>query len=234
MSGKRLRGPALTLRNIKFALFTICCLSANSPVTAESTDPVRFRVVGDTLYYNSSIPDETTTSTDIAHTDDEMIGAMIMDAPNVTKIWISSTGGSLLPALAIARTIEKFKLDTEVTDVCISACTLVFVAGRHRALGRGALLSFHRPTRIAEGFFKLTKSVKAREGPIDDFEFIADAYKDGIDRGLEIMRLFVRHGIDPRFALKVISTPYDRVWNPTRAELVAGGVLQSGTMGAAK
>lgn len=234
MSGIRIKGPALTIPNIKFAFLTICCLSPNSTAFAESVDLVRFRVLRDTLYYNSSIPDETTSSTNIDYTDAEMIGAMVMDAPDVTKIWISSRGGSLLPALAIARTIEKFKLDTEVTDVCISACTLIFVAGRHRALGRGALLSFHRPILVADGFFNMTKAVRARKGPIDDFDFIANAYEDGIASGLEIMKLMVRHGIDPEFALKVIATPYDRVWDPTRADLVAAGVLQDGTIGAAQ
>lgn len=221
-------------QNIKFAFFTICCLSANSTAIAEIADPVRFKVVGDTLYYNSSIPDKTTSSTNIDDIDAEMIGAMVMDAPDVTKVWISSIGGSLLPALAIARTIEKFKLDTEVTDVCVSACTLIFVAGRHRSLGRGALLSFHRPIQVADGFFNMTKAVRVRKGPIDDFDFIANAYDDGIESGLEIMDLMVRNGIDTEFALKVIATPYDRVWDPTRAELIAGGVLQNGTMGAAK
>jgi hypothetical protein len=224
----------LILRNIKFALFPIGCLLANSTAFAEIADQARFRVLGDTLYYNSSIPDKTTSSTNIDDVDAEMIGAMVMDAPDVTKVWISSIGGSLLPALAVARTIEKFKLDTEVTDVCVSACTLIFVAGRHRVLGRGALLSFHRPLQVADGFFNMTKAVRARKGPIDDFEFIAEAYDDGIESGLEIMDLMVRNGIDPEFALKVIATPYDRVWDPTRAELIAGGVLQDGTMGAAK
>ena len=39
------------------------------------------------------------------------------------------------------------------------------------------------------------------------------------------LRYLISRGVDPAFAIETIRDPQAEVWRPTRAELLAGGVL---------
>jgi hypothetical protein len=64
--------------------------------------------------------------------------------PKLTLIEIDSPGGYVYEGLAMARLIEKNKLDTVSFGVCASACTLLLAAGQERYLGKDVLVGFHR------------------------------------------------------------------------------------------
>jgi len=64
--------------------------------------------------------------------------------PAIRRVTLSSDGGYIFAARAIAFNIAKHRLDTHVELSCNSACTLAFMAGAARTLGLEARLGFHR------------------------------------------------------------------------------------------
>ena len=46
--------------------------------------------------------------------------------------------------MPLARGIQQFGLDTQVESECYSACTIAFIAGRKRTLGKSGRLGFHQ------------------------------------------------------------------------------------------
>lgn len=69
---------------------------------------------------------------------------LIASAPGATVI-LSGPGGSVAAALAIGREIQERRLPTLVMPdtSCASACSLIWLAGQRRQLGRGARIGFH-------------------------------------------------------------------------------------------
>ncbi|MFY8041528.1 MAG: ATP-dependent Clp protease proteolytic subunit, partial [Rhodoferax sp.] len=72
--------------------------------------------------------------------------------PTLTLLEVESPGGYAVEGLAMARLIEKHKLDTVSLGQCASACTLLLVAGQERYLGPEAKVGFHRSWSYAGGF----------------------------------------------------------------------------------
>jgi len=56
-----------------------------------------------------------------------------------------SIGGSILPAMAIGREVQKLGFSTEVREYCSSACSLIWIAGTTRYLPPGSRVGFHQP-----------------------------------------------------------------------------------------
>ena len=72
--------------------------------------------------------------------------------PTLTLLEVESPGGFVVEGLAMARLIEKHKLDTVSLGECASACTLLLVAGQERYLGPETQVGFHRSWSYAGGF----------------------------------------------------------------------------------
>jgi membrane-bound ClpP family serine protease len=70
--------------------------------------------------------------------------AALAGAPHVRTIRFDSPGGHVQAALQIADVIHDRGLDTYVPRFCASACTLAFLAGKHRFLAPTAQLGFHQ------------------------------------------------------------------------------------------
>lgn len=183
----------------------------------------RFRVVGETLFFNGDIPREGTDDhSDMELSDGNELGAYIMDYPGITTIDLRSGGGSIDAGMVMAKSITQFKLNTQVTAGCHSACAYVFLAGSKRTLKPGGILGFHRSSALSEGFRAIAQRGK-RDWRADNIATVA--LDQGIDAGVRIGQFMLSRGIAPEFILKVLATPPHEMLEPTRTELIAAGVL---------
>src|SRR5206468_12093495 len=71
----------------------------------------------------------------------------ILDAaPGATSLMLNSAGGRVMEAQQLARAVRIRNLNTYVEDLCASACTYVFLAGKDRAATPNARIGFHQPS----------------------------------------------------------------------------------------
>ena len=70
---------------------------------------------------------------------------------------LSSGGGLIVAAEAIAVQVEKYNLHTIVSDSCSSACVLIALSGNIKGATRNAQFGFHRATAVLDN-----KSEKSR------------------------------------------------------------------------
>ncbi len=133
---------------------------------------------------------------------EEAVRQALEQHKSVREVVLEGPGGRISAGLAIFRMIQRARLATRVDTVCASACTLAFLGGVERTVSPSGRLGFHR----------------ASFPGMDD----EDMYES--NRG---MRNFLvdRAGLTRDFARKVIDTPADSIWVPTRAELLAGKVI---------
>jgi hypothetical protein len=117
--------------------------------------------------------------------------------PKVSRIRLESRGGDVEEASRAAKIIFARQLDTVVGRKCMSACTIMFVAGKRRTVEKDGQLGFH-----------------AARSP-DPMEGAEGAAREA----------FIPYGLAKAFVSKVEATEPKAMWYPTREELVAAGVL---------
>jgi hypothetical protein len=123
------------------------------------------------------------------------------DHPSVKILHLNSKGGSVGDARQLQYLVQDRGLTTVVDAQCLSACTLVFLAGVERYMTPGAKLGFHRE-----------KAMGASQAEINMFEE-TDAQH------------MLALGISSSFVDKAFSTPSSDMWIPTVEELKAGHVI---------
>lgn len=121
--------------------------------------------------------------------------------PHARIVELDSSGGRLLEARNIADLVRGRQLATHVEGECISACTLVLIAGVERSAIPDARIGFHQPR-----FPGLT----------------AAGRRDAIDR---MRQLYRQGGIADSFLEDVLDVPPEKIWYPPRARLVREGIL---------
>lgn len=121
--------------------------------------------------------------------------ALFETAPNLRVVHLNSAGGRLGEATKLARLIKARGLATYSADLCASACTVAYAAGRERYLRAGARLGFHR------GIFAGSENAQA------------------------MRQLLLEAGVAPAFAEQAVAQPAERVWYPTEPQLLAGKVV---------
>ena len=104
----------------------------------------------------------------------------------------------------MAAMIRARGMDTYVRGRCLSACTLMFLAGRYRILKDHAQLGFHAPTAVAVG--------------IDGAQWVAN----------ERLRL-VQAGVPDWFMAKAFAAHGSDMWFPTVEDLRTAGVITGTT-----
>jgi hypothetical protein len=72
------------------------------------------------------------------------LSALMERSPGIQGIVLDSYGGRVYAARDAAEVISKHKLNTYAPRSCKSACTILFLAGKQRHLGEGAVFHFHR------------------------------------------------------------------------------------------
>ena len=202
-----------------FWLIIIFCLSF--PAFADSA---KFERRGTLLIYNSNIPDDKEIS-EITPVDVQLFKDYIEDKRFWKKIWtirLTSRGGDEEAAHKIANLILKHKLDTQVSGMCASACTDIFIAGKKRRLMKDAQLLFH-PHYLPEDYVDHHKRWLKELFPNLDY-MEAVAHNERLSTVSKIAR-FARRGIDLKFSFRVLSIHPDEEWVPTRYELERYGVI---------
>lgn len=122
----------------------------------------------------------------------------LASAPNVRVIRLSSLGGRSGAAFEMAALVKEHSSDTTVRTECDSACTIIFLAGKHHCVGRYARLGFH------------------------SFAFAGEAAANAN----EIVRKEMEEaGVQPSFIDRALSTPPDSVFYPDFDQLQKGDVL---------
>jgi len=130
------------------------------------------------------------------------IDKAIGDAPKVGTLLLHSPGGWLLEGKRMADVVRRYRLNTRVEGECFSACTLVLLAGANRSAGERALIGFHRGRSVGES----------------DEERATPASRDEA-------ALYVKAGLRPAFVSRIVATPNDDIFIPSRSELLREEVL---------
>lgn len=119
------------------------------------------------------------------------------------RVILNSDGGMVFAARAIASEVLTAGIDTEVTQRCASACTLIFLAGRAREVSADGQIGFHS--------YRLL-----HPNPVIDAE--SELAKD---------RAFLSsRGVSAAFLDRAFSGDgSDEMWFPDHATLLEGGVV---------
>lgn len=125
--------------------------------------------------------------------------------PTIARLDIESDGGLIFAARGIARLAREHGLATYSGGDCLSACTLVFLAGADRHLGPGARLGFHS---------------YSQRSYLDAVSPQAEQARDA--RQMRDM------GISEAFIARLFVAAHDAMWFPSRDELRRAGVLTGG------
>ena len=124
--------------------------------------------------------------------------------PKTERVVFNSEGGRIFAARIIAQQIQQRGLDTHVDAKCFSACTIAFIAGAKRTLGRKARLGFHR-------------YAFANRFAVQTVDAVAEQQKD--------LDFFRTRGVKPDFLDRVFDARHDSLWQPDHATLHAAAVV---------
>ena len=133
---------------------------------------------------------------------------VLAENPQVRVLQLTSPGGSGKAVDQIWPALMQRQLTTVVPLFCASACAELFLAGDRRVLAEGAVLGYH------QSFIRYARGMDT-----DKVGLLVAAYNS------EVVDRLLERGVAPAFAQKVIATPPDQLWFPTRQELSAAGVL---------
>lgn len=122
--------------------------------------------------------------------------------PEVKTLQLSSDGGRVYAARAIARLVRENGLSVHVVDICASACTLIFIASPSRSLGVNSKLGFH-------GYANLSH--------VQMLDIATEEAKDRVR--------FIAAGITPSFVDAVFQTSPQDIWFPSRDALLEAGLI---------
>jgi hypothetical protein len=96
--------------------------------------------------------------------DDLALRAAHREAPVRRLVLVNSPGGAFLTSLRIARWVEELRITTVAAGHCLSACSLVFMAGEQRQFaqtlsGQTHLIGIHGPYALRTGQPSATAAV---------------------------------------------------------------------------
>ncbi len=114
--------------------------------------------------------------------------------PTVKVIQLDSGGGLFGEARAMAMLIEEKRLTTFTNGECMSACALMFMAGKERLLGSQGVLGFHAAKLFASH---------------EQSSAVVDQYRDAL----------LHYGASKGFVAKVLATGPQDMWFPNAQEL---------------
>lgn len=142
--------------------------------------------------------------------------------PRTRTIYLASPGGLVLEGYLIGSTVRERKLATYVEYLCASACTLILASGTDRAVAPGAQIGFHQShTRLPDGSIQAESLASAELGaPTPDLS------SDFLQR-----TAFERAGITEDFITRALETPFDAMWYPTKADLLAARIVTRSSAG---
>lgn len=127
--------------------------------------------------------------------------------PQAKVLHVNSIGGRIREAESMARLVRDRGLITYTSEECLSAATLVFIAGRERVVEAKAKLGFHGPS----------------------FPGLTDEQRQAANESnREMMRTA---GISDEFIKRVLATPSSDMWYPSLEEMLRARVVTSQSFG---
>lgn len=125
----------------------------------------------------------------------------ISNAPEALTIQLNSPGGWLREGQRMAEVIKRYNLNTKVKGECMSACTVVLLAGVNRIAEPGSVVGFHRGRSVGESGRVRTSATN------------------------EELAIYLESGVSRSFADRIMRTPNEDFWVPNKRELLEGGIL---------
>ena len=160
---------------------------------------------------------------------DEYDGTEVMsylfDHPEINTLRVTGPGGYGPAGRAISAYLVEHGINTEAFGECASACSRIFLGGKSRKLATGAKLGFHRPWIVKEREKRLYEANRVEEKWEDEFDYITMIYDVEMRDMLEGIKFMRSRGVNMDFILKIYSTSSYDMWEPSREELFAAGVL---------
>lgn len=185
----------------------------------------RFRIEGETLFYNTDVVEGEDGEDDITWEDVEKIEALLSEN-EIKLLNINSAGGYIYAADYLADLVIDYDLDTNVSGTCDSACTTVFLGGNKRTIDRGSWLGFHQSYWGAEAIENYYKEMKEEEEWSTPFEFASWMHDDTQSEILTDLEYLIERKVSASFAIKTLQASSDDMWYPRRKELENAGVIR--------
>ena len=157
--------------------------------------PAALKVTGRQVHIDGTITDKVA----------ERFEALIVRHPEVDQISMTSFGGRPDAAVRIASIISERKLNTVVVEECSSACTIIFLSGKTRALDVNSALGFHGPRVLG------LSDIEARYS------------------SQEVEQAYEAAGLPEAFIDHALETPPIEMWYPSDDILIKVGVINSFT-----
>ncbi len=179
----------------------------------------KFSVDGEQLTYDTGV-------SEISSLDSGWLDDLLLANPGITMMQLTSDGGDILAAYPMADLIIDYGLNTHVVGDCVSACTILFLAGEARTMQRGSRLGFHQTSWDADNMAVYYEDQRRDHGWKSEFDFAAWVYLDATKDVLTELRYMLERGVDAEFAIKALDAEPDDMWHPRRAELEEAGVIR--------
>ena len=157
--------------------------------------------------------------------DETEVISYLFDHPEINTLRVTGPGGYGPAGRAISTYLAQHGINTQAFGECASACARIFLGGKSRKLADGAKLGFHRPWIVKEREKRLYEANRVEEKWEDEFDYVAMIYDIAMQNMLENIKFMRSRGVDMDFILKIYSTSSYDMWEPSREELVASGVL---------
>lgn len=131
----------------------------------------------------------------------DSVQALLERYPDVQVIHLNSRGGRISEGVRLYQLIQQYNLNTYSPSECSSACTIAFMGGAKRYLGKRGILGFH------------SASLQSVDG--NDVTQLNDEFK----------RIYRRHGVSESFIRQAVRVAGAAIWYPGQLELLDARVV---------
>jgi len=194
--------------------------------TGSASSDSRYELKGDTLVFDMTIEESGHKFTQqLERYDVNLLSDYLFEHPEIKILKLTGPGGFMPAAREMASKIIEFDLNTVAYGECESACTTIFLAGNRRSLETSAKLGFHRQWVDKEQEKLYYNAMKEAKGWKNEFDYVAwvyDVLADNIIKDIEFME---SRGVSMDFILKALSKASYDMWEPSRDELTAAGIV---------
>ena len=194
--------------------------------TGSASSDSRYELKGDTLVFDMTIEESGHKFTQqLERYDVNLLSDYLFEHPEIKILKLTGPGGFMPAAREMASKIIEFDLNTVAYGECESACTTIFLAGNKRSLETSAKLGFHRQWVDKEQEKLYYNAMKEAKGWKNEFDYVAwvyDVLADNIIKDIEFME---SRGVSMDFILKALSKASYDMWEPSRDELIAAGIV---------
>jgi hypothetical protein len=132
---------------------------------------------------------------------------VLIAVPQVKVLHVNSMGGRIHEAERMAELVRKRGLTTYTSEQCLSAATLVFIAGKERVVSSRAKIGFHQAWVPG----------------------MTESQRRASDQALRQTMLLA--GVSDDFITHVLETSHSSMWYPTIQEMRRAGVITSESFG---